>query len=246
MNMDQALQKIKKILYRGLKILYPPRCAVCDRLLMMGDADVCRVCSKKLPWIHQPYCMKCGKMLDNDRQEYCRDCMKYFHKFDRGIAAFQYTGGIRASVGRMKFQGRRDSLDFFADAMMKQGETWIRRWQPQVLLPVPSHWTKKNRRGFNQSELLAEKISERTGIPVEKKLVKKRRDTRNQKELSLEERRKNLRGAFVLTKEAAGLERVLIIDDIYTTGSTMDAMAELLRENGVKHIYFLTLCIGKG
>jgi ComF family protein len=226
-------------------LLYPPRCPICDELLPPGEQKICPSCEKKLPWVEQPYCMKCGKMLTDPRREYCPDCMRYPHSYDRGIAAFCYTGPMRLSVGRMKFANRREYLDFYAEAMVSRGAYWIRRWQPDAIVPVPMHWKKKNRRGYNQAELLAVKIGRLTGIPVQRKLVRKCRDTRNQKYLSAQERRKNLSGAFAVRRWPEGLECVLLVDDVYTTGSTMDAMADILRKCGVKYIYFLTLCIGK-
>lgn len=172
--------------------------------------------------------------------------MLHPHRYDRGVAAFQYTGSLRSSVQRMKFENRRDYLDFYAESMVKQGRKWIAVWQPDVIIPVPMHWIKKNRRGFNQSELLAKRIGRLTGIPVQKDILKKTRNTRDQKQLSPEERRKNLERAFLLKKKPSGIRTVLLVDDVYTTGSTVDTLASVLKRNGVQYVYFLTLCIGKG
>ena len=229
-----------------LRFLYPVRCPVCDRLLPVESFGVCSSCEKELPWIVQPICMKCGKMLDSFQREYCWNCMRYPHWFDRGIAAFSYTGSLRSSVKRMKFGNRQDYLDFFAESMVKQGRKWLELWKPDVIIPVPMYWIKKNRRGFNQSELLAEKIGRLTGIPVRKDILKKIRGTQDQKQLSLEERRKNLESAFSLKKQPEGIRTVLLVDDVYTTGSTVDALASVLKQSGVEKVYFLTLCIGKG
>lgn len=229
-----------------LRLFYPVHCPVCDRILSVGSCGVCDDCEQKLPWAIQPLCMKCGKVLEDDRREYCRDCMKYPHQYDRGIAAFEYTGSMRHSVQQMKFHNRRDHLDFYADSMVKQGQRWIAAWRPDVIIPVPMHWKKKNQRGFNQSELLAEKIGRQTGIPVRRDIVKKNRNTADQKTLSQAERRKNLEAAFCLKKDPEGIRTVLLVDDVYTTGSTVDALASLLKKNGVKYVYFLVLCIGKG
>lgn len=244
---DWFLQKGKRAGELFSALLYPVHCPVCDRIIPVKcGGEVCPSCRERLPWVVQPYCMKCGKMVEDPRVEYCEDCLKHPHRYDRGIAAFQYTGGMRDSIRRMKFGNRRDYLDFYAASMLAQGERWLRLWRPDVIIPVPMHWKKKNRRGFNQSELLAEKIGQKTGIPVRTDIVKKCRDTKNQKELSLDERRKNLSGAFLLKKKPVGIHTVLIVDDVYTTGSTVDAISSVLRQGGVKHIYFLTICTGKG
>lgn len=239
----------KKAAAMPAALLYPARCPVCDRLLtfrLQNNGEVCPSCLDSLPWIVQPYCMKCGKVVKDPRREYCEDCLNHSHVYDRGIAAFQYTGSMRDSIRRMKFGNRRDYLDFYAGAMLLQGNRWLRIWEPDAIIPVPMHWKKRNRRGFNQSELLAEKIGQKTGIPVRKDIIKKCRDTKDQKRLSLQERRKNLAGAFILKKSPDDIHTALIVDDVYTTGSTMDAIAAVLRQGGVKHIYFLTICTGKG
>lgn len=89
------------------------------------------------------------------------------HVFTRGTAAFAYTGAMRHSVYRMKAENRRDYLDFYADAMAQALEPYLMRWQPERIIGVPMHWQKKWKRGYNQSELLAKKLAERTEIQIE-------------------------------------------------------------------------------
>lgn len=227
-------------------LLYPPHCPVCDTILPLNGAKICSVCEKTLPWVVQPCCMKCGKMIGDPGKEYCDDCLRVRHVYDQGKAFFQYTGRLRASVGRIKSGSRREYLDYYADIMAECGQKWLTLWKPDVIIPVPMYWKKKNRRGYNQSEILAEKISRRTGISVMANAVRKVRDTRAQKELTTADRRKNLKGAFELQRELSDIRTVLIIDDIYTTGSTVDELAKTLKREGVLRVYFLTLCIGKG
>ena len=99
-------------------------------------------------------------------------------------------------------------------------------------------------RGFNQSEYLAERLGRYTGIPVDPDLVQKVRRTPSQKKLTAVQRRKNLESAFRVTRKISE-KRILLVDDVYTTGSTMDAMAMCLQEAGAKDVYFLTVCAGK-
>lgn len=189
--------------------------------------------------------MKCGKPVGIE-QEYCEDCHKQKHLFVQGTAAFTYAAGLPNALFRLKFQNRRDYLDFFADAMVLALRKRLPRWQPQVILPVPMHWKKKARRGYNQSELLAQKISERIGIPIEKRWARCIRRTSEQKRLSRQERQKNLRGSFQMSQPLDGVTRVLLVDDVYTTGSTMDELTRILHENGIHTVYFVVLCTGKG
>ena len=111
-------------------------------------------------------------------------------------------------------------------------------------MPVPIHKSKERLRGFNQAAYLAERLGCYTGIPVDTDLVQKVVKTKSQKKLNAMQRRKNLEKAFLVTKNIRGKD-ILVIDDVYTTGSTIDAMAGCLRKRGAKNIYFLTVCIGR-
>ena len=105
---------------------------------------------------------------------------------------------------------------------------------------------KERKRGYNQAEVFAKSLADYSGIPVDGRLVGRVRNTTPQKELNDQERKKNLKEAFALIREDAGYRKVLLIDDIYTTGSTVDAIAEVLRSAGVEEIYFLCISIGAG
>ncbi len=107
----------------------------------------------------------------NWETEYCDDCLRTRHWFDQGAAAVIYTGAMRRSVYRMKADNRRDYLDFYAVLMAEVLQKHLHIWQPELLIPVPMHWKKRQKRGYNQSELLAKKLSRLTGIPVEQKLI---------------------------------------------------------------------------
>lgn len=121
----------------------------------------------------------------------------------------------------------------------------LKCWKPDCLVPVPLHKSKERRRGFNQAEYLAARISRQSGIPMEASLVAKIRKTKSQKKLSSRERKKNLAGAFAVTKPVEGL-CILVVDDVFTTGSTIDAMAECLKKAGALRVHFLTAFIGHG
>ena len=112
------------------------------------------------------------------------------------------------------------------------------------IVPVPLHPRKKRNRGFNQAAYLAERLSGFCGIPWREDVVRKVRNTRSQKKLNAAKRRQNLKNAYQVTADITGLS-VLVVDDVYTTGSTMDAMAQCLLEAGAKEVYFLTVCAGR-
>jgi len=122
----------------------------------------------------------------------------------------------------------------------------IRGWNAQALVPVPIHSSRQKDRGFNQAECLAQEIGKRLQIPVCRDLLIRVRKTVPQKELDETERQNNLKKAFKMGINSVKLDTIIMIDDIYTTGSTIDACAAVLLKNGVKKIYFITAAVGQG
>lgn len=153
---------------------------------------------------------------------------------------------MRASVARFKYRNRREYADFYAEELVKRCGESVRSWDPDALIPIPLHKSRRRKRGFNQAELVAGKAGKILGIPVESKLLIRTRKTSPQKELNDVQRRANLKNAFQVRQNDVRLKKVVLIDDIYTTGSTIDAAASVLLEHGVEKIYFLTICIGRG
>lgn len=146
----------------------------------------------------------------------------------------------------MKFKNKREYLDFYAEEMVRAAEKELKRWGIRTILPIPVNVKKRRERGFDQSVLLARKISRLTGIPVEEHAVIRSRYTLPQKELDARARKKNLKGAFSWKEGACLQEPVLLVDDIYTTGTTMDEVTRVLKQQGITKVYFLVLCAGKG
>jgi len=228
-----------------LDLLFPRRCPICDEVLKRGSELICRDCAPRVLYVGEHYCMKCGKPLGEGEMEYCRDCRRKTHAFDRGRAVFAYRP-VAQSIYRFKYQGRREYADFYAAEAVRQLGEAVRHWKPDALVPVPVHWKRRAHRGYNQAEVFARCLGAKMGIPVVTNLVKRCRNTRPQKLLNAEERQNNLKRAFIMARNDVKLNTIIIIDDIYTTGSTVDAMAKLLRTSGIKHIYVLTIAIGKG
>ena len=230
------------MLRKILDIFYPRCCPVCQKILKDQRRMICPECEKKLRPMGHPRCYKCGKPIEEG--EYCKDCQKHTHIFDQGRGIFVYDGIMRRSVTRYKYYGCRDYGDFYAKVMYRYAWKNLNQWKPDLIVPVPIHKSKERLRGFNQAAYLAERLSCYTGIPVDTDLVQKVVKTKSQKKLNAMQRRKNLEKAFLVTKNIRGKD-ILVIDDVYTTGSTIDAMAGCLRKRGAKNIYFLTVCIGR-
>ena len=228
-------------------LVYPPRCAICDGVLDGSEkkAGICTDCRGKLRYIWEPRCFKCGGPLTEDTEEYCRNCKGRKHFYDRGFALYEYSS-VRQAVYRFKYAGRREYARFFGREMALHMRRELRAWQPQALIPVPLYAGKERSRGYNQATALAEVISSYSGIPVRTDLVRRIRMTRPMKELNARERAANIKNAFLISQDVVKLEVVMLIDDIYTTGTTVDEIARGLRACGVKHIYYAALSIGSG
>lgn len=228
-----------------LDMVYPRRCPVCDRAVKPFGSLVCEACKEEFAYIEAPFCMKCGKALEEEGAEYCGDCMRYRHMFDSGRALYAYKS-LSDSIYRFKYQGRQEYAAYYARCMQEHLGGWIRRCQADAFVPVPIHPSKRRVRGYNQAEVLARELGRAMEIPVESNLVVRVRKTAPMKDLSVAERQNNLKRAFKICRNDVKLDTVIIIDDIYTTGSTIDAMSYELRRAGVKRIYFVTLAIGRG
>ncbi len=193
--------------------------------------------------------MKCGKPLADDR-EFCTDCMKKETSFICGRAVFVYNKYIKKSIQEFKYHGRVEYAEFYARKMSEVYGDWIKSISPDALIPVPIHINRQLKRGYNQSVIIADILGKLTGIQVIHNLLVRSKDTIPQKELSDSERKDNLHGAFDIVKESLELYQnvkcVIIIDDIYTTGSTIEECSYALGYAHIENIYFLCTCIGKG
>lgn len=246
--MDKRELKRKAILEkeRLLQLFYPLSCPVCGKKLPVGIV-VCETCKEKLPFMKEPYCMKCGKQLESETAEYCFDCSRHPHFYKQGIAVFGYDACIRKAIYEFKYKNRRDKAAFFAKFMAEALEEKHEFWKTDILVPVPIHNKKKKERGYNQAEVLADAVAVQSGFVVKKDLLYRTRATLPQKELTNQQRYLNLKAAFAVDeKQCAGISRVILIDDIYTTGSTIDHCARMLRAAGVSEVYYAAIAIGAG
>lgn len=238
---------------RCIDLLYPRRCPVCGDIVngvfhsrRAGDVSryICPGCVKKLSPVKQPVCKKCGKEVFSDRQEYCLDCTRHPKSFEEGRALFHYNEAARDSVTAIKYKNRREYLDFYSEAMARRYGALVERWRPEVLVPVPVHPSRRRQRGFNQAEELAVRLGRLLDIPVESRLLVRSKRTAAQYGLSAAERLRNLQRAFSICPGVRIPESVVLVDDIYTTGSTVEACTRVLKAAGVRRVYVLTICIG--
>ena len=188
--------------------------------------------------------MKCGKGLSEDA-EYCRDCSTRRHYFKRGLSLFDY-GSVSDSLFRFKNKGRKEYSEFYAREMLKKHGQFLKSIHPDAFIPVPIHPSKMRKRGYNQAELISRQLTAYTNIPTNTTLVKRVKNTIPLKNLGLKERQKNLNRAFKIGSDDVKLKTIVIIDDIYTTGSTIDEISKVISEKFPCEIYFMTLTVGRG
>lgn len=235
-----------------LDLLYPIRCPVCGKIRPYGGAYVCSSCEKELSYVSQPVCMRCGKELDSGERwngkEYCADCLRQQRDFSGGIALLNYNDAAKKIMAKLKYQNKREYAAFLADEMAKRHGRQILRLAPELLVPVPVHQTRRRERGYNQAELLAEKLGRRLGIPVKKGWLIRIENTKAQKQLGYNERQRNEKKAFgiVAGRHTDGIKTVMLVDDIYTTGATAQACTDVLLEAGVQKVYLISMAIGYG
>lgn len=243
-DIKEGIKKNVRILRRGiLQTIYPRRCPVCDDIVRQRGEKICLDCLGKLRLLTPPWCMRCGKKTDGE--EYCRDCREGKHLFERGRALYEYDSAAE-SIYRFKYGGRREYAEFFGEQIADYLGDFIRALHPDGFVPIPLHRRRKAGRGYNQAALLAEEVGRRMDIPVYHHLLVRVRNTAPQKKLNREERQNNLKKAFNIPENDVKLKTILVFDDIYTTGSTIDEAARALKAAGAERIYFVTLACGAG
>ena len=241
---QRAVSIFKKGLSGILDLIYPKRCTMCDCTVEPSDEMICPSCAEKLHFTEGPFCLKCGKQLSHEESEYCSDCEKKIHAFDAGRSLFPYSDRVIKSLYRLKYSNRPGYAAFYGMKMALVFPEVIEKWGVQVIMPVPLHKSRLKVRGYNQAALMARALGAGVGIPVVEDGLIRVKKTRPQRLLDAPARQDNLKNAFKIGRFDVKLKTVLLVDDIYTTGSTIDEVCRVLRQAGVKEIYFLTAAAG--
>ncbi|MBO4412231.1 MAG: ComF family protein [Lachnospiraceae bacterium] len=226
--------------------LYPKRCPICLDALPPGKKLICGPCRERVRRVESPTCMKCGKPLSDETYEYCKNCESHMPPFVRGLSWAEYSSKyIRRMLTEVKYHENPQLLDYpcldFAERIRKT----VEEWQAEALVPVPVHRSKLIERGYNQAEEITKRLSKHLGLPSDSALLIRREKTRAQKELTEIERRNNLATAFFVPPQHTAYQTVILVDDIYTTGSTAEACTRTLLNAGISKVYFLSLAIGR-
>lgn len=236
--------KRHKVLEFIVNLLFPRRCPVCDKPLAPQEELIHLQCKAKLPYVSGPVCYKCGKPVNHSEIQYCTDCSRRRHLFVQGKSLLVYNQIMEKSIAKYKYNGRREYGVYYSKQLLAVYGDWLTSLKADVIIPVPLHWKKQRDRGYNQAAVIAKYIGQSIHLPVDTKYLRRKTRTKPQKQLTPQQRYANLKQAFKIVKKNQKYRCIILVDDIYTTGSTIDACTKLLLEAGAKDVYFISVCIG--
>lgn len=216
-------------------LLYPPRCVNCQKT----NEWLCPECLSNISFITPPVCQRCG--IPTYGSPHCVACKNNPAKYIGGIrsASFYEDNPIRPAIHCLKYGNHRAAVSALGRMLV---DTYcVYQLEADVIVPVPLHASRLKERGYNQSELLAREVAAFLDLPLDTKTLQRVRNTKSQVELGTRERRQNVVDAFACGSDRLAGQRVLLIDDVCTTGSTLDACAAALKDRGVASVWGLTL-----
>lgn len=230
--------RITQVLYRGfwtaLDWMYPPTCVGCGE----PGYRLCFNCQQEINNIKGKLCQRCGVPLTTSH-DLCADCRSERPPFEAMRNLAQYEGVVRECIHSLKYDHNQALGEFFAEDLaalvVQEG------WDPDLVVPVPLSPARQKERGYNQSALLARPIGLILGKPFTPFGLKRIRNTRSQVELTAPERKVNVQGAFEAESGIIGGKRILLVDDVTTTGSTLRECAKALKKGDASEVYCLTL-----
>ncbi|MDK9716279.1 MAG: ComF family protein [Trichlorobacter sp.] len=227
-----------------LNLLLPPRCHICREVLPeTGPLHICHDCRANLPLMGSPVCSICGIPFDGAGSDHpCSRCLQNPPPYAAARAALRYEGSCRDLIHRFKYDYKshlRRPLGLLTAELLAD---FVARQQPDLLMPVPLHTSRLRRRGFNQAVLLGEVLSRQWQIPLLRQAMKRVHPTVPQVELTREQRIKNLRNAFSITDSSALKgHHIMLVDDVFTTGSTLAECALVLHQAGCHTVSAVTV-----
>lgn len=240
---------LKKLYNSALELLFPEKgiCFICDVYDENIKKDhICEDCRDKLHFIGKNRCPTCGKPLEiiNDTNK-CSFCIKNNFYFKRAFSPLEFTGELKDAIYKFKYQSKPYMYKSFGELMVR--ELLKEKIEPiDIIVPIPLHRSRMAKRGYNQSELVAKYISKKLNIPLDRKNLIRTKATKEQNTLSRLERQKNIKNAFSVRDDRVFMnKRVLLVDDIFTTGATVNEGAKVLKSVKAKEVIVITIATVK-
>lgn len=230
---NRAANAVNTALRAAVAALLPRDCLLCSAA--SNNAVLCPDCNDHLPRLTTQRCPQCA--MPTPGAEVCGACMKHVPYFDATTAIWQYDFPIDRLIQSLKYSRRLASADFFGVelALLAARPTTLLASSPDFILPVPLSAQRLKQRGFNQSIEIARPLAQQLGIPLELKNIHRHRDTTPQTSLPWKERAKNIRHAFECRIDLTG-KTVLVVDDVMTTGTTLNELARTLKAHGAVRV----------
>ena len=225
-------------LVASIDLLLPPACVLCGQLLPTGLAvqSFCHGCLSAMPPLSQGHCSCCAQPFSSTASDHlCGTCLKRPPSFSVVHSAGIYQGRLKEAVHKLKYRNQLTLAQPLGQLLGTRIAAAGNDFAPHCIIPVPLHPRRLRQRGYNQAVEVARPIARQLGIPLETTLLQRIRKTPPQQGLSAIERRSNLRNAFALTARAPAL-RILLVDDVMTTGETVRECCRTLLAGGVDEV----------
>ena len=239
---------IKCWLNAGLGLLYPEVCQLCgESRATPAEGYVCDGCRAKARFIQEPFCHRCGRPFEGaiTTQFECANCREMEWHFQSARSAVMARDPVLEVIHRYKYQRALWFEPFLADLLICVAVPVLGQQKPSMIVPVPLHPTKQREREFNQAERLARRLSAAMQIPVNNRLLRRVVPTRTQTQLNRQERLANVHNAFAIRSgQRLNGERIVLVDDVLTTGATTSACARVLRAAGSGEVCVWTVARG--
>ena len=232
-----------------LDLIYPSNiyCISCGNIIDDSRPySLCDTCVRTMKWANRRTCSRCGKILqDGYAPELCTDCRDGQHVFEKGYTCVEYGAAERDLLHQFKYKDKaylgRKLAEIMHDRILAED------LNPDMIMPVPMFVKKEKKRGYNQAAVLAMNLAGRMGKPYDGKILTRTTETETMSSLGAADRRRNIQEAFTVSTNKKSMiteKTILLIDDIYTTGSTADACSRTLLEAGVAGVYIFTFASG--
>lgn len=230
-----------------INLLYPAVCRVCSKKINEFDRNICNDCLKKIKERLPPFCVKCGRQIKGDPEltVACPDCKKDTLYFDRAWSACHYDDPLKGLIHDFKYKKIASLSTDFSALIINFMKRYSVGRDCQMILSIPMHSNRLFKREFNHSDMLAKNLGKRLGISYFGNALKKTKYTPLQSKLKRDARIKNLRLSFSLKNSALVRDKnILLVDDLFTTGSTVNECSRLLKNSGARYIEVITLARG--
>ena len=233
------LQTVPQIL---TALIFPPECEICHTPLSHEADGVCERCDRSLRTIPAPHCPGCGRTIATEAAR-CSECAGVSFHFDRAYATALYHGGMKEILHRYKFNGHKYLRKYLVRRLLNFHQRFLTGHAFDGILAIPLDTSRQKERGFNQSLLLSKPIARSLGLPELSADLSRKRPTAPQHRLSKEMRSENIAGCFSADRDFTG-RKLLLIDDILTTGITVSECAGALKDAGAVSVTVLACARG--